>query len=78
MVNYRRFEVKLECTSLVMVFKDYLVPEILKGDRVISPALRAKNTTKSGRNDAVTLYFYTHLSYPDVSNRHTLLCTETS
>ena len=27
----------------------------LKGDRVISPAVRAKNTTNGGRNDAVTL-----------------------
>ena len=28
----------------------------LKGDRVISPAVVAKNTTNTGRNDAVTLY----------------------
>ena len=32
-------------------------PEIfVKGDRVISPAISAKNTPNSGKNDAVTLY----------------------
>ena len=39
-----------------------LVIDNVKVDRVISPAVRAKNTSNSGRNDAATLYYYLQCS----------------